>query len=171
MKSFNKLMRLNLNYGLPDDRRSDGDGGILPYSKFTGNLIVSAYQINHPQIPSEDTRFYRQLVMGLGVDSDMIPPDYIEFTDADFNKIYKEVYACQKWSPFQALIVPILLDELDKIKNRTEDEEAVLRAAVTAEQEESLDAPLTKEEYGSIAASSGGKKVTTRIPKTLSSAI
>jgi len=124
-----KLLMLDLDYEVEEEERTDPETGkINPYYNLTRLLINVAFQVNHAQgMDSNTSRAWRAIrnQMRAAIEEDKI--FYLLLSQSDFDSIYKEVYDC-KYPPPQAALAPYLYDELDKIKNRTsEDEDKVQR--------------------------------------------
>jgi len=122
-----KILRTNLDYGftkkqLYRGKTKDGEEDYLTYPELTGQLILIAFTSNHQQMDADEARFYRMLRLVFGDEVDHIP-DEIQLSRTDFDRIYDEMHKCSKWPAFQAFAVPVLLDELSVVKNRTQAED------------------------------------------------
>tara|TARA_Y100000310_G_C20646404_1_gene796875 strand:- start:1361 stop:1780 length:420 start_codon:yes stop_codon:yes gene_type:complete len=122
MSGTQKHFTINLNYGLSDENRIDPATGIrATYGHVTRNLINIAFQTNYAQgMDAETSRQWKSIrdTIDTAIDAG---EGYIILSLSDFNCIYSEIYAC-KFAPAQGMITPILFDELDIVKNRTQAE-------------------------------------------------
>ena len=122
MSGTQKHFTINLNYGLPEENRIDPATGILASNGYvTRNLINIAFQTNYEQgMDAETSRQWKSIRDA--VDTAINTGErYIILSLSDFNCVYSEIYAC-KFAPAQSMITPILFDELDIVKNRTQAE-------------------------------------------------
>lgn len=118
-----QVLNLNLEYDLPDPKEGLPDGPDNP--TITRNVIENAYAINHPSMDAKVARQWRSLVKAM---EEILKEKktFLILSESDFASVYEEVYKC-KYPHQQAFIVPVLLDELDSIKNRTtKDAKAIL---------------------------------------------
>ncbi len=126
MRTFTRLLQIEIDYELKDESRRDTDGKINPYSFLTRNLINIAFQQNHAQGMERKTRrVWRTIRKQLEQAIEVEKKDYVILSQSDFDQIYDEVTTC-KFVPNNAVHAPYFEDELDKTKARSEaDEERV----------------------------------------------
>lgn len=121
-----KCLQINLDYDLAETDQKDQEGTLIETvnQSITRNLIVGALQINHQKMGAKLARQFRSIDKSLKKAIDT-KSDKILVSDSDFDTIYNELYSCEI-SPQLAYFLPILLDEVDKIKNRNAEEESIL---------------------------------------------
>lgn len=118
-----EVLNLNLDYDLPEPKEGQPDSPDNP--TITRNIIENAYAINNPNMGAKLSRQWRSLVKAM---EEILKEKktFLILSESDFASVYDEVYKC-KYPHQQAFIVPVLLDELDSIKNRTpKDSKAIL---------------------------------------------
>ena len=145
--SNERVLVLGLDYDLKDDERrqppenpGEESKELVPYRAVTRNLINHAFTTNHQKgMDSNTAKQWRGIRRQIekAVDD---KADYIYISDTDFQRIYDEIYKCS-FVPQMAFLAPVLYDELDKIKNRSLDEDERLKAQhlLTAGDEQKTD--------------------------------
>jgi len=114
-----KLLMLELDYELSAEEMKNVKNGTAP---LTRNLINQAYQTNNPQMDAKTSRQWRSVRRVLNEVIDDKKMGFALFASSDFDSVYDEVYKA-RYSGGQAQIAPYLLDELDIVKNRSNEEE------------------------------------------------
>jgi len=119
-----KLLLLDLDYEVDKEERTDPETGrVNPYYNLSRLLINAAFQLNHAQgMDSNTSRAWRAIRTQMRQAIEEDKKFYLLLSQSDFDAIYREVYDC-KYPPPQAVLAPYLYDELDKVKNRTKEEE------------------------------------------------
>ena len=118
-----KVLNLDLDYELDkqrDEKAAEGAAKVPENPEITRNIIENAYAINHPSMDAKTARQWRSIVKLM----DEVLEDnkvFLILSDSDFSSIYDEIYKCE-FPHQQAFIVPVLLDELDRVKNRSQKE-------------------------------------------------
>ena len=121
MGTNDKFFKINIDYQMADEDRSDNNGGLIPYHAVTRNLINVAYANNYSEgMDANASRIWREVrdVLEDACSGDTVQ-DHLVLPSTTFDSIYTEVYAA-KFHPRQAVSLPFLLDELDVAKNRSQ---------------------------------------------------
>ena len=116
-----KVLNLDLDYELDKQREEKAAAGatkVPENSTITRNIIENAYAINHPNMDAKQSRQWRSVVKQMDevLESNQV---FLILSDNDFSSLKTEVYDC-KFPHQQAFIVPVLLDELDLVANRSQ---------------------------------------------------
>ncbi len=109
-----KILKIDLDYEV-DELREHPKGGEVPdNSKITRNIIENVYAENHKAMSATKAREWRRVVKAIDRAIEA-KENIVVLRGADFDSLKKEVYACE-FPPNQAFIVPVLLDELDRVE-------------------------------------------------------
>lgn len=113
-------LTISLDYDMADEARRDRDTKeVLDYRTFTKILIEQAFMLNHREgMDSKTARQFRLISKALEKATDD-KLDAVEVSQTDFQTIYDEVYKA-RFVPAHAMIAPVLYDELDRLKARSE---------------------------------------------------
>jgi len=109
-----KILKIDLDYEVEELREAPAGSEVPSNSKITRNIIENVYAENHKQMGAKVAREWRRVVRAIDKAIDAGEGIVILRGD-DFDSLKKEVYACE-FPPNQAFIVPVLLDELDRVE-------------------------------------------------------
>jgi len=109
-----KILNIDLDFEV-DELRGTPTGKEVPSNaKITRNIIENVYPVNHEQMDTKTAREWRRIVKVL--DKAIAAGENVAILRGDdFDGLKKECYAC-KFPANQAFIVPVLLDELDRVE-------------------------------------------------------
>lgn len=134
-----KILKIDLDYEV-DELREHPKGGEVPdNSKITRNIIENVYAENHKAMAATKAREWRRVVKAIDRAIEA-KESVVVLRGADFDSLKKEVYACE-FPPNQAFIVPVLLDELDRVEAlpKKEMERAILNLEENRKSTEQVD--------------------------------
>lgn len=110
-----RVLNIDLDYDLEGLQKSAGENGpvIPPSPEITRNIIENTYSQNHAKMGVKLARVWRRIVKTIenGMDEGRT---LVVLRDDDFKSLVSEVEKCE-YDNRQAFIVPVLLDELDRI--------------------------------------------------------
>ena len=109
-----KILKIDLDYEVDELRKAPTGKEVPKNSNITRNIIENVYAENHKEMGAKVAREWRRIVKAIDRAIDAGEGIVILRGD-DFDSLKKEVYACL-FPPNQAFIVPVLLDELDRVE-------------------------------------------------------
>ncbi len=109
-----KILKIDLDYEVDELREHPAGKEVPTNSKITRNIIENVYAVNHEAMSATKAREWRRVVKAIDKAIDT-GENIVILRGADFDSLKKEVYACE-FPPNQAFIVPVLLDELDRVE-------------------------------------------------------
>jgi len=117
--SATKLVNLNLDYELNKVEKED----LKEMTGVTRNLISQAFQINYQQgMDSKVAKSWRQIRKAVDKAIEDDKCGFVIFSMSDFETVYDEVLKC-RYNPMMARFAPYLYDELDTVKQRSDEDE------------------------------------------------
>ena len=109
-----KILKIDLDFEVDELRETPTGKEVPSNAKITRNIIENVYAENHKSMGAKVAREWRRIVKAIDKAIDAGEGIVILRGD-DFDSLKKEVYACA-FPPNQAFIVPVLLDELDRVE-------------------------------------------------------
>lgn len=109
-----KILKIDLDYEVDELRESPTGQEVPTNAKITRNIIENVYAENHKSMGAKVAREWRRVVRAIDKAIEAGESVVILRGD-DFDSLKKECYACE-FPPNQAFIVPVLLDELDRVE-------------------------------------------------------
>jgi hypothetical protein len=121
---MNRVLRIDLDYDLEGLKKSAGANSpvIPPSQEITRNIIENTYSQNHAKMGVKLARVWRRIVKTIEKAMDE-GRTLVVLRDDDFKSLVGEVEKCE-YDNRQAFIVPVLLDELDRIAALSDEESA-----------------------------------------------
>ena len=111
-----KVLTLELDYGLTKEELIDEKQEPVRHGHVSRNLITQAFHANHDRgMNVKVARVWRSVSTQIEEVLELKLPNII-LSESDFSAIYDELYKC-KLSPRLAFLLPVLCDELDRVKN------------------------------------------------------
>ena len=111
-----KVLTLELDYNLSQEELLDEKQEPVRNGHVSRNLITRAFHSNHERGMSVKTaRVWRSVSTQIEEILELDLPNII-LSESEFSAIYSELYKC-KLDPRLAFLLPVLCDELDRIKN------------------------------------------------------
>lgn len=109
-----KILKIDLDYEVEELREAPEGKAVPSNAKITRNIIENVYAENHKSMGAKVAREWRRVVRAIDKAIDAGESVVILRGD-DFASLKEECYACE-FPPNQAFIVPVLLDELDRVE-------------------------------------------------------
>jgi hypothetical protein len=145
---MNKVINLDLDYDLPEPKEGSPKGPENP--TITRNVIEHAFALVNPSMDVRTARQLRSVVRTL--DEALAEKKvFVILSPSDFDATYEACYDA-KYPYQQAFIVPVLLDELDAVKNRSQKEAKTLLETIESANQASDQVKKV------VEMSKGGKK-------------
>ena len=111
-----KVLTLELDYNLTEEELFDEQRKAVRYGHVSRNLITRSFHANHNQGMNVKTaRVWRSISTQIEEVLECNLPNII-LSESEFSAIYDELYKC-KLDPRLAFLLPVLCDELDRVKN------------------------------------------------------
>jgi len=119
---MNRVLTIDLDYDLADLEGIQAPGGpkIPSHPEITRNIIEHTYLTNYPKMRAKVARKWRRIVKTCEAAIEAKCPQIV-LMDDDFKSLLAEVEKCE-YSQNQAFIVPVLLDELERIRDLPKEE-------------------------------------------------
>jgi hypothetical protein len=119
---MNRVLTIDLDYDLADLSKDQAPGApkIPSNSEITRNIIEHTYLTNYPKMQAKLARQWRRIVKTCDAAIEAKQPKIV-LMDADFKQLLAEVEKCE-YNQTQAFIVPVLLDELERIRDLSTEE-------------------------------------------------
>ncbi len=119
---MNRVLTIDLDYDLADLQTEQGPNApkIPTHSEITRNIIEHTYLTNYPKMKAKVARQWRRIVKTCEAAIEAKQPK-IMLMDGDFKALLAEVEKCE-YAQNQAFIVPVLLDELERIRDLPQEE-------------------------------------------------
>ena len=109
-----KILNIDLDFEVDDLRETPKGKEVPSNAKITRNIIENVYAENHERMDTKTAREWRRVVKV--IDKAIAAGENVAILRGDdFDGLKKECYAC-KFPANQAFIVPVLLDELDRVE-------------------------------------------------------
>ena len=116
-----KVLTLELDYGLTTEELIDENQKPVRHGHVSRNLITQAFHANHDRgMNVKIARVWRSVSTQIEEILELKLPNII-LSESEFSAIYDELYKC-KLSPRLAFLLPVLCDELDRVKNLAKDQ-------------------------------------------------
>lgn len=117
-----RVLSIDLDYDLADLAKDQPPGSpkIPTYPEITRNIIEHTYITNYPKMKAKQARQWRRIVKACDAAIEAKEPQ-IMLIDDDFKALLAEVEKCE-YNQNQAFIVPVLLDELERIRDLSTEE-------------------------------------------------
>lgn len=117
-----RVLTIDLDYDLADLAKDQPPGSpkIPTYPEITRNIIEHTYITNYPKMKAKKARQWRRMVKACDAAIAAKEPQ-IMLMDDDFTALLGEVEKCE-YAQNQAFIVPVLLDELERIRDLPKEE-------------------------------------------------
>ena len=117
-----RVLTIDLDYDLADlaQEQAPGAPAIPTHSEITRNIIEHTYLTNYPKMKAKVARQWRRIVKTCEAAIEAKQPK-IMLMDGDFKALLAEVEKCE-YAQNQAFIVPVLLDELERIRDLPQEE-------------------------------------------------
>lgn len=117
-----RVLTIDLDYDLADLAKDQPPGApkIPSYPEITRNIIEHTYITNYPKMKAKQARQWRRIVKACDAAIEAKEPQ-IMLMDDDFKALLAEVEKCE-YNQNQAFIVPVLFDELERIRDLSTEE-------------------------------------------------
>lgn len=117
-----RVITIDLDYDLADleQEQSPGAPKIPTHPEITRNIIEHTYLSNYEKMKAKVARQWRRIVKTCEAAIEAKQPQ-IMLADDDFKALLAEVERCE-YTQNQAFIVPVLLDELERIRDLPKEE-------------------------------------------------
>jgi hypothetical protein len=117
-----RVLTIDLDYDLSDLAKDQPPGSpkIPTYPEITRNIIEHTYMANYPKMKAKQARQWRRIVKACDAAIEAKEPQ-IMLADDDFKALLGEVEKCE-YTQSQAFIVPVLFDELERIRDLPQEE-------------------------------------------------
>ena len=117
-----RVLTIDLDYDLSDLAKDQPPGSpkIPTYPEITRNIIEHTYITNYPKMKAKLARRWRRIVKTCDAAIEAKCPKIV-LMDDDFKSLLGEVEKCD-YNQTQAFIVPVLLDELERIRDLPKEE-------------------------------------------------
>jgi len=119
---MNRVVTIDLDYDLADLAQEQGPGApkIPTHSEITRNIIEHTYLTNYPKMKAKLARKWRRIVKTCEAAIEAKSAQIV-LMDDDFKSLLGEVEKCE-YAQNQAFIVPVLLDEVERIRDLPKEE-------------------------------------------------
>ena len=127
-----RVLNIDLDYDVEELRKAVPEGGkeVPPNPEITRNVIESTWLNNHPKMNVKQARVWRRIVKAC--EKGMATKQYlVVISNDDFEALQAEIEKCE-YDSRQAFIVPVLQDELERIKGLTDEQSRQILEATEA---------------------------------------
>lgn len=112
-----RVLTIDLDYDLGELRENPPEGSrpVPSNSEITRNIIENTYARNHPEMGVKEARKWRRIVKTIEK-ALQAGEGLVVISDEDLTSLLEEIGSCQ-YDQTQAFIVPVLFDELERIRD------------------------------------------------------
>lgn len=122
-----RVINIDLDYDL-DQLKAEGMANVPSNPEITRNIIENTYGNNHERMTVSLARIWRRVVKK--IEKQMaVKSSIVVLSDDDFKSVMEEINECS-YPQAQAFVVPVLMDELERVRDLSKEESKAALASV-----------------------------------------